>query len=224
MHEMKIYTSNSDGKKLQKVKDLDMGILIASSSTMPQKKYAEKGEDRKQIVSCALDNGAFSCWNKGYPFMESVFLKCLEKAYFFGIKLDFIVCPDLITKGMESFEFSEKWRTEYLCGAPKLALAVQDGMTPSLLTKYTAWEGYSHIFVGGSVKWKWEMAEDWVKFAHDNELKCHIGRAGRLENMKHSYKIGADSTDSSSIVRNDSWHIVEEFIAWRNSYEGVIDV
>ena len=195
---MKVYTSNADGEKLEKVKQLDMGILIASSpNKLPSKNYTQ--------VVCALDNGAFSCWKKGYPFMEFFFLKALDACYRLSIPLTFIVTPDLVGQGLESLRFSEHWASERLCGCPVLALAVQDGMEAAAVKKAIQDNHFSHIFVGGTLEWKWDTVVDWVNLAHSHNLKCHVGRVGSSEKLDYCRSIGVDSVDSSSFVRNNSW-------------------
>ena len=141
--------------------------------------------------------------------MESFFLRCIEKCYEVGIDLDFIVCPDIVMGGIESLNFSMEYSATTLKTARNLALAVQDGIKPHHVEREQL-NNFSHIFIGGSVEWKWNTAEQWVDYAHSKGLKCHIGRCGTLERLRHAMDIGADSTDSTSIARNDSWHIIEE--------------
>ena len=204
---MKIYTSNAHGGHLAEVKRLGLGIMLASSPHwQPDKSHKD--------VSCALDNGAFQCWRKGYPFsvQAPIFRECLQRAFLVGIRLDFVVCPDIVAGGLASLEFSMGWARGELRGAPRLALAVQDGMRPQDLVNADAISYFSHIFVGGTPKWKWATAEQWVHWAHDHGMQCHIGQCGRLHFLRRAAAIGADSVDSASIVRNNSWHIVEEFL------------
>ena len=200
---MKIYTGQTSGDQLKKIISLNMGIMISSSPTSTMSKEISK-------TFCALDNGAFSCYRKGYPFMADVFLKTLSDAYKKNISLDFIVCPDIIAGGIQSLNFSKKWAENELQTAPKLALAVQDGVTPKDLGSISR---FTHIFVGGTKQWKWETAEKLVNFAHDNGKKCHIGQCGRLEYLERAFEIGADSCDSTSFTVNNSFHIVEELYA-----------
>ena len=198
---MKIYTGQTSGDTLQKVIELKMGVMISSSPvSIPHKDLSK--------TFCALDNGAFSCYRKGYPFMEDVFLKTLSDAYKKNIALDFIVCPDIIAEGMQSLNFSKQWANNQLKTAPSLALAVQDGVTPETIGDISR---FSYIFVGGSKEWKWETAKTWVEFAHANEKKCHIGQCGRVEYLLRAYELNADSVDSTSWVVNKSFHIVEQF-------------
>ena len=142
--------------------------------------------------------------------MEKVFLDTLEASYTAGLKLDFIVCPDIVAGGEESLGFSVKWATGRLLGTPRLALVVQDGMTEQMVDAYVL-SLFTHIFIGGTVEWKWKTADSWVKFAHKNNKKCHIGQVGRLQYLKFAEHIQTDSVDSTSFAVNDSWHIIEQF-------------
>jgi len=202
---VEIYTGTSFGEKFQKVKDYGLGIMISSFSLKsfpPDKRFKE--------VHCALDNGAFNCFRKGYPFQADVFLEMMSHCYRLGIKLDFITCPDIVCGGMRSLGFSMKWAENELVSAPRLALVVQDGMTPNRMSSDHL-ERFTHLFIGGSVEWKWKTAKDWVKFAHDYDKICHIGQCGQLKYLELAQDYGADSVDSSSIVRNGSWDIISRF-------------
>jgi len=213
---MKIYTGNAVGKKLDKIKKYELGIMISSSPVFkPSKDFSQ--------VPCALDNGAFPAWKKGYPFPEKVFLDMLDKCYKLGIKLDFIVCPDIVGGGRRSLEFSLDWAGGKLKGTPHLALVVQNDavtqesplqvkqdMTPEMLAQYDL-SAFSHLFIGGSVEWKWQTADSWVQYAHKIGKKCHIGQVGQLKYLKFSDHIKVDSVDSTSIARNESWSIIQEY-------------
>ena len=200
---VRIYTGNADGESLDKVESLGMGIMIASSPTWePRKSYRR--------VPCALDNGAFQCWRRGFPFQADVFLRSVAKCYEVGLSLEFIVCPDIVAGGLASLDFSREWAHGELRTAQRLALVVQDGMEtrdvkPDLLRRFT------HLFVGGTPEWKWRTAAEWVNHAHAYGLKCHIGRCGTLPLLRAAQRAGADSVDSTNFVRNQSWAVVEEF-------------
>jgi hypothetical protein len=156
---------------------------------------------------CALDNGAFESWRRGFPWSEQRFMAMLEKAWSAGLSLDFVVCPDIVAGGKESLEFSLEWRKRLR--PARLALAVQDGMPFSVVNHLIA-RWFTHIFVGGSTEWKWDTAAEWVRIAHERDMKCHIGRCGTLDRLRYAKQIGADSVDSTSFVRNESWHIIDE--------------
>lgn len=203
---MFIYTGTAAGEHFDKIKELGLGIMVSSSVTWsPRKDYVQ--------VPCAMDNGAFQFWRRGFPFMADVFRRTIAKAYEVGLSFDFIVCPDLVAGGMDSLDFSMEWARGELRSVPRLALAVQDGMTPKDLTPGYHLRRFSHLFVGGTVEWKWRTAQEWIDYAHEHGKKCHIGQVGTLERLRAADRMGADSVDSTSIVRNQSWEIVEQFLA-----------
>ena len=179
----------------------NLGIMISSTRTRYPSPYFTN-------YRCALDNGAFSQFRSGYPFQEIVFLDCMAKCYEMKIKLDFIVCPDIVAGGKKSLDFSMRWTDRLICD--NLALVVQDGMEPSDLSTNIL-EKFAVIFVGGSKAWKWDTAEQWVDFAHHHGKLCHIGQAGTLNALRNAQKYQADSVDSTSWAVNRSWHILEEF-------------
>lgn len=199
---MQIYTGTCAGDKLEKAKQYKLGIMISPSPTFEVRPTWKD-------LPCALDNGAFQSHRRGFPFMEQFFLEALESCYTNGLSLDFVVCPDIICGGVKSLDFSLAW-AERLATAPRLALVLQDGMQegmldPHILSKFT------HLFIGGSVEWKWENADRWVRFAHAHNKLCHIGQVGRADRLRFAQHIQADSVDSTSIARNDSWDVLDEY-------------
>ena len=202
---MMIYTGQTTSTKLDRIKQLGLGVMISSNpNTSPSKDLASND------IHCALDNGAFTCYRKGYPFQEDVFIDTLKKCYKLNIKLDFIVCPDIIAGGKESLLFSIEW-AKRLRTTPNLALVLQDGMEEIDLDRHRL-RYFSYLFIGGTVDWKWQTAEQWVNFARRNNKKIHIGQSGKLEFLRRAEGLRVDSVDSTSFTVNNSFHIVEEFI------------
>lgn len=200
---MKIYTGTPGGseEKLSNIIRLGIGLCI---STQPNKKYKK--------IPCFIDNGAYESWRRGMPWSEERFLYLLERCWSCGLSADFIVAPDIVAGGLDSLDFSLSWFKRLR--PSKIALAVQDGMTTGDILgigkKY--FDLISVIFVGGTVEWKWKTAKQWVDFAHANSKKCHIGKCGTIDKLNYAKEIGADSVDSTSWCRNDSWYIVSEFL------------
>jgi hypothetical protein len=203
---MLVYTGNAYAEDdLDNIQQLGMGIMLAASSA------GYKPDKKHRAVPCALDNGAFQCWQRGFPFMADVFRSALADAYKAGLILDFIVTPDIVAGGQRSLDYSISWAQGELLTAQRLALAVQDGIGPEQVRNTGLVRRFTYIFVGGTEDWKWSTGEMWVKFAHDYGLKCHIGRCGTLERLMLAASWGTDSVDSTNFVRNKSWHVVEEF-------------
>lgn len=199
---MKIYTSQANGaEKIQKALDYGVGYML-TPLTLPTKKVPG-------MFYC-LDNGAYSAHRRGFPFNKTAFLRAINTLHDKGFTLDFIVVPDIITGGFRSMRYTHSFQREHLDGGGNLAMAIQDGITMANVTAYGL-EEYTHIFIGGSVEWKWKHAKDWIDFAHFHKKKAHIGRCGQLKYLELAKELGADSVDSSSFNRNDSWHILDEF-------------
>jgi hypothetical protein len=202
---MKIYTGTCSGKKLEIMRKHNIGMMISPSPT-----YKLSKKDDYTGIRCALDNGAFRCHQRGYPFNEKLFYETLDECYSLKIDLDFIVCPDIVQGGEKSLDFSVEWARTKLKTVRNLALVVQDGMTVQMVDAYVL-SLFHIIFIGGSVEWKWETADVWTKFAHKNNKKVHIGQVGQLRYLKFAEHIGVDSVDSTSFVRNDSWNVIKKF-------------
>ena len=116
----------------------------------------------------------------------------------------FIVLPDLVARGAESLRFSVDYAIGALAplggyppGVP-LYLAVQDGMEEPAVLEAVARIGAGGLFVGGSLAWKLQTGEAWVRFAHALGLRCHIGRAMSADRIAWATRIGADSIDGNA--------------------------
>lgn len=197
---MKIYTAHAGGVKLQNIVDRDMGVLASPGRSCAGYKDLD--------ISIALDNGAFSAWQRGYPFMADNFRRHLENAYQ-HVKPEFIVCPDVVAGGLGSLDFSMMWVRNELLGA-RLALAVQDGMTPKDITPDII-KHFIYIFVGGTPEWKWATLAQWVRFARDEGKKIHVGQVGNINRLEYCQSLGVDSVDSSNFARHDSFDVIDAF-------------
>ncbi len=91
-----------------------------------------RGVLRSEGFRYALDNGAWTAYQKGQPFDQGAFLRALD---LLGEGADFIVVPDIVAGGRQSLDFSLEWLPHLLPLRVPLLLAVQDGM--SLLVKST---------------------------------------------------------------------------------------
>jgi len=201
---MQIYTgSTGDPTKLGSLHRLNVGVMINGDGF----------NERWRGLPVAIDNGAYSAWVNGYGFDEYRFLRTLSLAIQRRVEIDFVATPDIVAGGLDSLEFSLMWEKR-LKGHP-LYLVVQDGMDMSdIIPHLNLFRG---IFVGGTMEWKIQTSEAWVKFAHDNGVKCHIGRIGTLEKIKWAEKIGADSIDSTNFARHGTFHVIQE---WKERKQG----
>lgn len=141
----------------------------------------------------ALDNGAWAAFVKGQPWDPAPFLEDYATAQACPVPPLFVVCPDIVGKGLESLRFSLRWEEQLRGGLP-LYLAVQDGLTPEDVRAHLS--RFAGLFVGGSNGWKVATGEAWVRLAHAHGLPCHIGRAGTNKKAAWAKRIGTDSIDS----------------------------
>jgi hypothetical protein len=139
-----------------------------------------------------FDNGAYVAWKKGLSFPEEVFLRRLDVALKVSSDPIIAVCPDIVTKGVESLDFSLRW-LERLPRFWPWYLAVQDGMTHRDVQ--VVGHLFAGIFLGGSDKFK-RTAYGWSRLAHFMDKKFHYGRAGTLDKLAHAHAVQADSVDS----------------------------
>lgn len=203
---MKVYVGNAGRlRDLALMREWGWGRLVSATSW----KNPVAG------IPWALDNGAYSDWLAKVPFNTGRFLTVLGKvdaAIRAGAdRPDFIVIPDLVAGGDRSLWFSHDWMHDNEEELPdeRWYLAVQDGMdTPSLVSRVVDALAPAGIFVGGTLAWKHRTAEAWVRFAHERGFKCHIGRVPTLQRLKWAERIGADSVDSTTWPRNDTYHIL----------------
>lgn len=161
-----------------------------------------------------FDNGAYVAWKSGQPFPESKFLRRLEIAMKVPMDPIIAVCPDQVTEGIKSLEFSLQWIGRLPNEWPWY-LAVQDGMDHDSVADVI--HLFSGIFLGGSDKFKF-TAYGWSKLAHMAGKKFHYGRAGTLRKLRHAHAVDSDSCDSAfplwTSERMEIFH--REYLAIKN--------
>lgn len=166
-----------------------------------------------------LDNGAFKDWKEGkertlYNIYKSneKFLQRLEKIrekVKEGIikAPDFVVTPDVVSKGVDSLMVSRNWLNIYKEEFPdfKYYLAAQDDMRfyhkqDGSSSPYCIEVGikmsYDGLFIGGTKQWKYKHAEELVALSHKYGKRSHLGAIGTRKSILWSKSIKADSVDS----------------------------
>ena len=108
-----------------------------------------RGVLRHESVPYALDNGAWTAFQKGQPFDEAAFVKALRML---GAAADWTVVPDVVAGGAASLDLSLRWMRTVLDESPRGMLAVQDGMGVEDVRGFLG--PRVGLFVGGSTAWK----------------------------------------------------------------------
>lgn len=158
---------------------------------------------KKAKQTFAFDNGAFSSYVQNKPFDDKQFLKGLKKCLKYKQYCDFAVLPDIVAGGLSSLKFSMEWWVK-LPEEIEWYLPIQNGMLPEHIDPLMLQckSNIVGLFIGGTKEWKYKVSKKWVKYAHDNNLKCHIGRVGTERKVLWAEYIGADSIDSTNFAQN----------------------
>ena len=159
-----------------------------------------KGPLRPERFRYALDNGAWTSFQRGAAFDVPAFDKAIA---LLGPGADWIVLPDIVAGGLASLRFSLDW-LDALRNRPELhgaqyLLAVQNGMEPRHIAPLVGPE--IGIFVGGDTPWKLATMATWARLAHERGAICHIGRVNTVRRIRLCAAARADSFDGSGVSR-----------------------
>jgi len=176
---------------------------------------AEWSPQKMTPVDCPyiLDNGAFSAFANGEPWDTDAFVRRLGQLEEMPRPPEFVVLPDVVTDPGATEKRARAW--SQIINWPT-AYPVQDGVSPGDAADVAAELDAAYLFIGGTTEWKRRNAAGFVNAAHGHGLNCHIGRPGDLT---WAEKIGADSVDTVSIVRNKSWSRLRELEAGQQTLE-----
>lgn len=179
-----MYVSQARGAKLiRQLWELGIGECTARGELPPRRR------------PWFYDNGAFSDWKAGKPFDREQFLLDLDAIWRCIDRPEWIVLPDIVAGGLASLDESRRW--VHRCrGLAPLYLAVQDGMRPADIDERLMAQ-LAGLFVGGTLEWKVRHGAEWVRFAHSQQLRCHVGRVGTANRTAWALRVGADSIDSA---------------------------
>ena len=157
----------------------------------------------------ACDNGAFSCWNpKDNSFDEDKWAATEQRwrellmwCQCAPIKPRWAIVPDVPGNAQATLERWPIFAPEVQAASIPLALAVQDGMTPTDVRSLAIQPEV--IFVGGStggeVDWKWSTAEMWCR----EFPRVHVGRVNSPEKLYWLESIGCESCDGTGWNRGN---------------------
>ncbi len=140
----------------------------------------------------ALDNGAWTAFQRKEPFDVPAFLRAVD---LFGERADWVVIPDIVAGGLSSLDFSLSW-IDRLTSCKRLLLAVQDGMSVDDIRPFLS--DRIGIFVGGSTDWKLATAIEWGHLAHEVGCYIHVGRVNTVRRIRLCAAAGANSFDGTS--------------------------
>lgn len=154
-----------------------------------------RGVLRSEGFRFALDNGAWTAFQKGEPFDVAAFERALD---LMGAEADWVASPDIVGGGMRSLEMSESWLPR-LVDARLVLIPVQDGLTSDDVRPLLG--NRVGIFLGGSTEWKLATMRDWGALAREVGCYYHVARVNTRRRIEMCSEAGATSFDGSSASR-----------------------
>ncbi len=149
----------------------------------------------------ALDNGRFAVWSAGKEWDQNRFMDLIDKALTKNRPPEWVVVPDEVGNAEKTFDEWHEWYP-MLEQDPfdfKLALAVQDGMTPDSVKRFCTPRQPDVIFVGGTTRFKWRTLQSWC----DAFPRVHVGRVNTERQLWMVQRAGAESSDGTGWFRGD---------------------
>lgn len=159
-----------------------IGMMLSPSRTRPTRD-----------LPVAIDNGCYSAWKNKTEWDADDFFHMLQTL---ECTTEWAVVPDVVGDAEATFRLWDEWAPQMESDGFTLALAVQDGMTPELVRKYTAPEV---IFVGGTKRWKRRTMWNWCR----EFPRVHIGRVNYGRWLWEAHRAGAESSDGNGWFRGD---------------------
>ena len=154
-----------------------------------------RGVLRTEGFAYALDNGAWTAFQRQEPFDVDAFQKAVD---LLGRGSDWLVLPDIVAGGAASLDMTLTWLPK-LRGLTSLLIAVQDGMCEADIALLLASD--VGVFVGGSTEWKIATMRRWAALARAHGAYCHVGRVNTIRRIRLCQDAGVDSFDGTSASR-----------------------
>lgn len=151
------------------------------------------GLDTDGFSRVALDNGAWTFFQKGLPFDETLFRKTLEHV---GHRVDWCVAPDIVCGGDESLALSMRWLPRCLDECQQVLIAVQNGMEPHQFEHIVG--PRIGVFVGGDTRWKEDTMADWGGLGLRTGCTVHVGRVNTMRRIALCNAARVSSFDGTS--------------------------
>ena len=155
-----------------------------------------RGVLRTEGFPYALDNGAWTSFQRGEPFDEAAFSKAVT---LLGEGADWTVLPDIVGGGHRSLAYSLSWLPRLAPLPGKLLIAVQDGMGPDDVRPYLG--ARVGIAVGGTTEWKIRTIPSWGVLARETGCYLHVLRVNSVKRVRLCQDARADSFDGSGPSR-----------------------
>ena len=152
---MKVYVGQTRGRQwIALMESHGFGEMVVRGEMPPRRK------------PWAFDNGGYRDWTAGRGFNWKV-LSLLETIWRYDGNPDFIVVPDMVAGGNESFEFSKHWVDKPEVYRPRFRSTLRCRTAWGTPAR-RSWTGLrtASFLSGGSLQWKVATGQSWVELAH----------------------------------------------------------
>lgn len=167
-----------------------------------------------------LDNGVYSAWANGRAWDATAWIRTIEEC---RNKMPrpptFVVLPDAYGDATLTM-LRSVWYRDHVPDDWPCALAVQDGMDIKAAVQKATELDCAYLFVGGSPEWKRKTSPEIVERGHSAGLYVHIARPSLPDGLMWAHNIGADSVDTTTIVRGPAWHHLKRLVSQQTLPEG----
>lgn len=155
-----------------------------------------RGVHRTEGFPYAIDNGAWTAFQRGEAFDADSFVRVLDAL---GSGADWIVVPDVVADARASLALTESWLPRVAAYGRPMLIAVQDGMCPDDVAPWVA--SGCGVFLGGSTEWKLAQAIPWGRWCAERGAYFHVARVNTCRRIRLAQEAGAHSIDGTSASR-----------------------
>jgi hypothetical protein len=153
-----------------------------------------RGVLRHEGFRYALDNGAWTAYQRGEPFDVGAFERAVD---LLGDGADWIIVPDVVMDAAATLRMAEVWLPKL--AAHRVLVAVQNGMAAA---DVAPWLGPRvGLAVGGDTAWKEATVRKWGELARKRGCHLHVLRVNSARRISICHEAGAGSFDGSSASR-----------------------
>lgn len=146
----------------------------------------------------ALDNGAFSAFRHGRAWDREAFLELTRRAAAADVAPRWVLAPDVVGDRDATLRLWDTWRSTLSREGWPIALALQDGMTPTDASNC----GADVLFIGGSTPWKRRQLRDLTPWRLVCE-RIHVGRINGARWLWLCAEQQVESCDGTGWFRGD---------------------
>jgi len=178
-------------------------LLDASANLMPgiaaKLNCPSYGQLVTPLTGYRIHDGIFGIDNGGYTKQDpKAFCRLIKRALPHKDRCKFLVAPDVPGSARRTLELFSEFAPAISSLQFPLALACQDGLQDLEIP----WSLLSAVFIAGSPDWrKTDCPKHIIAAAKWRGLWVHVGRVSNPEQWEYYRKLGADSADSSALVR-----------------------